>query len=330
MLRTQSPPYAIQIELSEGCNLYCEFCGLRGIREEKVKNYKSMSPDTMASLAEQIGKARWNARLELAMHGEPTMHPQFIEMVSILRKHLPRNQIMMTSNGGGLLMHGGPPVTIPGLYQAGLNILALDDYQSAKIVPKIREKLPAVLERMVELGLKLPVYEYPGDGLGNPHRRVDVRERMLTIMRDISIATKGTHSSLNNHCGAAAPLNDRAAGKRCAKPFREMSVRWDGRVALCCNDWRGVYKCGNIMTDGLIAIWSNAAMDAARRHLIKGERVFSPCKGCDAISYRVGLLPDPLGKEKMPEMDNAARAAMTSALSGAPYSAPVKREWENA
>lgn len=28
-------------------------------------------------------------------------------------------------------------------------------------------------------------------------------------------------------------------GKRCAMPFREMAIRWDGSVALCCDDWRG-------------------------------------------------------------------------------------------
>ena len=33
-------PFCVQVELSEGCNLFCQFCGLRGIRQGPMKNVK--------------------------------------------------------------------------------------------------------------------------------------------------------------------------------------------------------------------------------------------------------------------------------------------------
>ena len=318
-MRRQEPPFSVQIEFTEGCNLRCSFCGLQGIREPGVKDYKMMSVDTITTLGRAVNK--WGSRLEIAMHGEPTMHSDFIGMVRHLRNTATRCQIMMTSNGGGLLsdIEG----TIRALFDAGLDILALDEYDGVKIVSKVRAVLAQ--ERMRDVR----VYEYPRDPEGNPHRR-NPRSGLpfVTLMADPSTTKSAKTPSLTNHCGAAFPLSEAQAGKRCHRPFREMSVRWDGSVAICCNDWRGTYKCGNINEDGVEEVWQSAAMDAARRKLYRGEPDFGPCQGCDARSYRVGLLPDPSGRDEMEPMDEKSQAALEEALAGEPYTPPVLRPWE--
>ena len=151
---------------------------------------------------------------------------------------------------------------------------------------------------------------------------------MVSFIQDISLADKGTHSLLNNHAGSGSPPNQNKQGKRCAKPFRELSVRWDGNVAICCNDWRGLYKCGNVVKDGLNAVWQSKAMGAARVKLYQGQRDFGPCNGCDAHSYRVGLLPDKYGKDSLPLPDSTTLADIDDALRGDPYTQPVLRPWE--
>lgn len=318
-MRTQTPPFSVQIELVEGCNLRCPFCGLQGIREDGPdKRFKFMTIETMANIATQLQNYGWNSRLELAMHGEPTMHPDYHGMVAVLRSGC-TNQIMMTSNGGGLLPR--PYDNIRLLFEAGLNILALDEYEGIKIVSKIR---PAS-EGLRNIGIE--VREYPADPEGNPHRRIG-RRKLVSLMVDPSVSSSGTHSKLVNHCGAAFPKNERQAGKRCHRPFREMSIRWDGSVAICCNDWRGEFKVGNVLEDGIDSVWNSTRFDGARRRLIQGRRDFGPCSGCDAVSYRVGLLPDPAGKDTMEAPDEQSDAAIQEALAGDPYTVPVLRPWE--
>jgi radical SAM protein with 4Fe4S-binding SPASM domain len=107
-----------------------------------------------------------------------------------------------------------------------------------------------------------------------------------------------------------------------------MSIRWDGSVAICCNDWRGTYKAGNVVEDGLVEVWNSAAMDAARRKLYHGMRDFGPCKGCNATSYRVGLLPDKMGKVDLPKPTPRDRDLINRALAGKPYTVAVLRPWE--
>lgn len=326
-MREQQAPFCIQVELTEGCNLMCAFCGLNGIRQKPGDNLKFMTVKVAEQLASDIAAAGWNSRIEFAMHGEPTMNPNAADIVESFRVHLPKSYMMMTSNGGGLLAN--PKERIANLFAAGLDTLAIDEYEAVKIGAKLREKLGLPKKRSIKTKdvLGALFHNYPEDPHGNPHRRFRSWKRLVFI-RDISVATDGVHATLNNHAGAAAPPNDKAAGKRCAKPFREMSVRWDGNIAVCCNDWRGEYKCGNMMRTPLTAIWQGKEFDAARRKLYLGQRDFGPCAGCDALSYRPALLPDHMGKEKMPKPDRTTKVVIEAALSGKPYTKAVKRPWE--
>ena len=315
----QEAPFAVQVELTEGCNLRCSFCGIKGIREKAGGPFKFMTVDTAKRIAEGMRAAKWTARVEFAMHGEPTLNPDMIEIVRIFRQNLPKSQLMITSNGGGLIK--SPLKTVRALLDAGLNVLALDDYKTATMVPRI-------VAALVDSEIK--VVNYPADGLEHsPHRRGPVSERRVVIIQDISDADEGSHASLNNHCGTGSPLNDKGAGKRCAKPFREMSIRWDGRVSICCNDWRGRLLCGDVTKQKLVDVWNSRVFQAARKYLYHGMRDFAPCKGCDALSYRVGLLPDKKGKEELPRPDKKDAKIIADAQSHGFMTAPVRVPWED-
>lgn len=316
----QEPPFAVQIELSEGCNLRCAFCGINGIRTAE-KTYKFMTLDTAHRIALRLSAHGWNSRIEFAMHGEPTMNPDAAAIVGIFRDHLPKASMLMLSNGGGLLPNA--PEKIHALMDAGLNTLGLDEYQQVKLVPKIIE---ALTRSVANVGFEISTY--PDDPNANPHSRQPASRRRVVHIRPIDINSSGTHATLNNHAGSGAPKSDAGRGKLCAKPFREISFRWDGSVAVCCNDWRGELACGNINKNTLEEIWNGPIMDAARRRLVNGDRDFGPCAGCDATSYRVGLLPDKLGKAKMPRPTPATNQILADAAKKKPLTAPVKREWE--
>jgi len=321
--RKQEPPTTVKLELTQGCNLRCPFCGIAGIQEKQAQGFSFATVDTIQSVVEQMARAGWNSRIELAMHGEPSLNPDFVQIISVIRTYLPRASIMMTSNGAGFLPRHTTVAKLRAAFEYGLNILALDDYKDARIVPKIRDAL-----REANAPLPFKVWEYPDQQEGNPHRRRKFNEHDLCFLTDIRDASKGTHARLNNGGGQAAPPNDRMAGKRCARVFRELSVRWDGNAAICCNDWSGRYRCGSVTRDGLQIVWQSAAMNAARQKLIRGQRDFGPCRGCDSFSYRVGLLPDPMGKAKLPEPDAWTDETITAALAGDPYTPVVRRPWE--
>lgn len=311
----QHPPFCVQVEAVEGCNLRCPFCGINGIRDNR-RTYQYMNLDTAQRLAQQLSAAKWNSRVEFAMHGEPTKHPQLAALVASFRCQLPKAYLMMETNGSGLL---DGVASILKLFNAGLNTIALDEYQNVPWANRVRKWKQ-------ELSDHVEVYEYPEAKGGNPHSRSG--SRRLMFVAPIDTATKGTHSQVNNHCGSGAPLDISCATARCAKPFREISVRWDGNIALCCNDWRGIFKVGNILHRSVYELWHNEVMQAARRKLLYGQRDFPPCAGCNARSYRVGLLPDPMGKAMLEPADKECDTQLRKAVSGSSYTVAVVRPWE--
>lgn len=317
---SQDAPFAVQIELVEGCNLYCDFCGLQGIRTAKDKTFKFMDLDHARSIAKQLRELEWNARIEFAMHGEPTLHPDYVMAVAIFRRYLKKNQLMMTSNGGGLLRPPGVLASLTELFDAGLNVFAFDAYEYVKIKDKID---PVLFEsRSV---IPFDVHRYPDEKEFSPHNRYPKNARKFIRIEDISKAEKGTHSILNNHTGCGSPPLKKSITARCAKPFRELAIRWDGSIAICCNDWRGVYKTGNAVDDGIETVWNGEEFNSARRFLMQGDRQsINPCNICDAKSYRVGLLPDKFGKRKMRKPTKDDLRIVTEAAAGKPYTKPVK------
>lgn len=314
--RKQEAPYCIQIELALGCNLQCSFCGLNGVQESPGKGIRMMTLETAEVVARRIAESGWNPRLEFARRGEPTMNPEFVKIIEVFRKHNPSLQIMMTSNGGGFLRKPGPIANVLALFEAGLNILVLDDYRTVNIVPRIREALRGRNDEQPKL------YEYPTEPAGNPHKRYRSGTTFVSFVQDIEEAVKGNHATLNNHAGHGAPLRDYP--KRCAKPFREIGVNYDGSIDLCCIDWVSEYRVGNLHDLSLEDIWQHDKMNAARQFLYAGQRdQLRPCHGCDHPSHRVGLLPDPLGKAALPAPDAWARGVVEATLGEGPVERPT-------
>lgn len=312
--REQDPPFAVQLEPVEGCSLACSFCGIQSIRKNGAdamrathgKNsapYCFMDIGVVRKIARDTKLLDWNPRWEFAMHGEPSMHPNLPLLVRAVRAFHKTAYILVTSNGSGLFAGD----RLSELMAEGVNTLALDDYVHAP------NWVDRAVQKNIELDSPYPVYRYPENKAHSPHTRHSGQK--IVVVKDISVNTTGTHQ-LTNQGGNSFTSNDSMAHARCAKPFRELSVRWDGNVALCCDDWPGRYKVGNILEMDLHELWNHPKFEAARRKLYAGQRDFGPCKGCDVRSNRVGLLPDKFGKQEMPAPDASTDAAISSAMRG--------------
>ena len=316
------PPNSIQIEPVEGCSLACWFCALQVLRDngadrDTQTNGKSSSPfhfmtlETAERIASEVSRLQWKPRIEFAMHGEPTMHKHLHSIIAIFRKYNPMAALMLTSNGGGLVTNTCEK--IQALFDAGLNSLVFDDYLHADFVPRIRPYLSL---------LKFPVFEYPmqKDEV-NPHYKF--YGQRIIIIQDITINTTGNHQLTNQ--GGSSGSHKGNIVQRCTKPFRELAIRWDGSVALCCDDWPGKYKISNVHDIPLEELWNHPRFDAARRRLYQKDRKFGPCNGCTVKTARTGLLPDKLGKDDMPLPDAESHQHLVEALRGNPLTPLIQR-----
>jgi radical SAM protein with 4Fe4S-binding SPASM domain len=315
----QQAPFTVQIEPTEGCNLGCKFCGLRGMRENGTKPWYFMNTKTAENIAKKIKEAGWTCKIIFAMHGEPTLNPDLFKIISIFRKYLPNAVFYIISNGYGIVHNDEYEIEdyVKELFNAGINHILLDNYSDhgdwSKVVKAVQDTV-----QVLYLGKdKTPMF--PTDSKKN-----------IIVLPPIVTTKISLVRNLKNHCGAAFPLDDSFNNKKCAVPFRELSFRYDGSVALCCDDFRGEFFIGNIKDYKTIDdLWNDERFQAARIMLYNGERSFRPCQGCSSVSMRVGLLPDQKGKDELEPVSEEVRMFCQAVGQEGPLSKIiVKRPWE--
>lgn len=70
----QQAPFTVIVEPTEDCNLGCDFCGLRGMREHGTTPFFFMSLETAERIASEVARAGWTSKVVFANHGEPTVN----------------------------------------------------------------------------------------------------------------------------------------------------------------------------------------------------------------------------------------------------------------
>lgn len=277
-------PNSFNIETVQGCNRRCEFCGTMGM--EKVLHFVEMN--TIKHTLKLIQEANYVPRIRLGAHGEPTLHPNICNIVKAIRTALPKSPISLFTNGTVIAKK---PELIDGLFRAGLNNLIVDEYSDSPMGKFIRANPIAQKYKIVEQGEGTSLLI----GIKNSDKRI-------CIVPPIDGDNNTINRRICNQCGAATPPLKKPMNKKCSVIFREMTIRWDGNIAICCNDFRGYYFVTNIMEcKHLEDAWFHPRFESARKILYKGERSFFPCNVCNVRGNRVGLLPDCAGKKDMPK-----------------------------
>jgi len=222
------------------------------------------------------------ARYEFAMHGEPLLNPSWEDLVAIFRTTLPNTQLQLTTNG--TLILGCWADYARRFMGVGINVLLVDLY--APYGAELREEI----ERSKTGWSVVDFYNSSFSPWHNHKNSLHV----VVLMDDLMQRSGERASRKITNQGGNSPLVPALAtplAKTCTLPFRELSVRHDGAVGVCCNDWRLEYPVGNMLGDGP-SVWTSERFTHARRELIARRRSFAPCSACDCGSgSRAGLLP---------------------------------------
>lgn len=284
-------PNSVKLEFVRGCNRHCEFCGTNGI----TKEHAYMSMETLERAVTLIKENGYNPRLQIDGRGEHTLHPQFYSMVKKIKEIMPNSCIQLISNGWIVqnIEHA-----IPKMLKAGINDITLDEYFDSHFSPSyIKKEIELYTHKTGNkvdfflMGPGVPMY-----GEKNPNKR------RVVIVPDIGAGQITVSRKLTNHCGAGMPPSDECQDKTCTRVFREVPIRYDGNMVLCCQDFRDQFIIGNVHdVETFDELWRSDRFEAARRILYHDHRTFFPCNICNLIPIRPGLLPDHLGKEDMEE-----------------------------
>jgi hypothetical protein len=226
-------------------------------------------------------------RLEVAQGGEPTLHPQLLEFLEIVRRKSPTTQVQVTTNGL-TLMKG--KVRYRDLFDAGANSVYVDMY--------------APFEKHLDLvkASGAEWYKYNDPKVGSPgHRNANTYygdpNMKLVILQDSPIdrlrwRKMGRLSTFLNHIDweVAMPYGlvpvRKPYKRKCTLPMRYVSLSWEGDYIFCCIDFwcESAGMLGNVKegVEGFKRYWFGRLVQTIRRRLREGDRASVPyCSRCN-------------------------------------------------
>lgn len=307
-------PWSVQLEVTEGCNFRCWFCGIHAIRGKK-QEWKFMDPEGIVRpAAKELDKWIGNPRFELNNHGEPTTNPHYFDIIRILREECPSCHIQTQTNG-----YAAFPMLdesndfdqhIIEFFAAGGNLLALNCYRKG-FYEYAMDRCKTIL---AEHRLTFELVDFYFDNPGNlsAYRNYGSKSRKVFVFQDLGLANeeklanKRLAKKILNEAGnspAAAlekkldvkPIAD-PLKKACSRVFRELTIGWNGVIPACCYDWKNELVFGKFPEQSLQEIFYGNYWKAARvlLHPMFKERDMEPCDKCDYNGgFRLGLLPAP-------------------------------------
>lgn len=238
----------IEIETVNRCNGICSFCPVN--RNVDPRTEAVMTRELFESIVDQLAELDYKGRFTTFSNNEPLLDERIIEFNQLARRKLPKARMHLFTNGTLLTLD-----KFAALAEI-LDELVIDNYQQDLKLIKPCAKIVEYCE-------------------GHP----DLKKKVTIVLRkpEEILTTRG----------GTAPNRKRIleyGEDRCVLPFKQMIVRPDGKISLCCNDAIGQYTLGDLNREKLTDVWYGPKFQAVRRCLYEGRRKWGSCRYCDTFS----------------------------------------------
>lgn len=238
----------VEVETINRCNGVCEFCPVNRKVDKRV--FAVMTDELFNKIIDELSEIKYEGRIALFSNNEPLLDEKIIERNGYARRKLPRAFLHMWTNGTLLTVDKY-------IYlMESLDQMIIDNYnQDLKLITPVKN--------IVQFCKNHEKY----------------RNKTTILMRK--------PMEILNSRGGFAPnrkLDIDYGDDKCILPFKQLIIRPDGKVSLCCNDPTGAYTLGDVSNQTLREIWFGDKFKKAREALYKGRRYFGKCRKCDTFN----------------------------------------------
>lgn len=237
----------IEIETINRCNGVCDFCPVS--KENDMRPKKYMNEKLFQKIIIELAALNYTGRLALFSNNEPFLDERILKFHEYARTMLPNARMHLFTNGTLLTLDKFIEII------KYLDELIIDNYHQELRLHKNSQIIADYCE------------EHP-----------ELKEKVTIVLRK-------PHEILTSR-GGDAPNRKKMLSypnAKCVLPFKQMIIRPDGKISLCCNDPYGKCTLGDLNSESLTDIWYGKAFDEVRKLLLKGRGKLEHCHNCDTF-----------------------------------------------
>ena len=242
----------IEVETVNRCNGDCDFCPVN--RHKDPRKTAKMTTALFESIILQLESLDYSGSLHLYSNNEPLIDERIADFAALARRSLPRARIVFSTNG--LLLTEEKYRSIID----SVDVFTINNYCEDY--------------RLTENNLKIH----------------DLSQTNPDWAKRTEVAIRYRKELLNTR-GSAAPNRSVALPPvlpvGCTLPTRQIVVRPDGKLSLCCNDTLGTMTMGDLNESSLLDIWYSPRYDKVRERILDERAFLNVCKHCDTIQGHV-------------------------------------------
>jgi radical SAM protein with 4Fe4S-binding SPASM domain len=273
-------PPIIQIEPTTYCNLNCICCPVPQMSRKRgymdFNLFKKIIDD-----AAQIGVKQ----VDLFLHGEPLLHPCFVEMVTYIKTK--KLRVVITTNGTLFEKEKTEELLHSGLNSNDLVLFSILGYSKEvhEMVQKgvNHEKVVNNIRYMLELrkklnldGPKIEVVFYATPE--NEHEKNQYEEFWRGVVDGVNVyRASQSFREVKKQEVKIPPRN-----KSCWLLWKRMCIFWNGEVTSCTSDVNGEYLLGDLKKQSIREIWNSEKMLSLKKlHKNRKFQQIPLCSHCD-------------------------------------------------
>ncbi len=237
----------VEIETINRCNGMCDFCPVNAQNDKR--EFREMTDELFAKIIDELSQIEYSGKLALFSNNEPLLDKKIVDRHYYARRNLPNARMHLFTNGTLMTIE-----IFKNLMEC-LDELIIDNYSEDLRLIKPCEEIRAYCENHNDLKKKVTIV------LRNPHEILTTR-------------------------GGDAPNRKKKTGvmhASCVLPFKQMIIRPDGRVSLCCNDPLGKNTMGDLRVETILDVWNGNRFREVRNCLLRGRVNWQHCNFCDAL-----------------------------------------------
>lgn len=283
-------PVSIGVELTNHCNLNCPEClsGAGLMQRERgfmdIELYKKIMTELTPYLY----------GINLYFQGEPMMHPQFFEILTVIRNE----GMVVSTNGHFLDWESSQKIVRSGLNKLIISLDGID--QESYSAYRINGNFTTVLEGIANIAeakkkyrsaLKVEI-QFLVNRL-NEHQIPDAAK--LATRFNAKLRLKSMQVINKEKTGFWMPEKTqfrryiRKNGEyvigsslpdRCARLWFNPVITWDGKVVPCCFDKDAEHVMGDVNHETFKQIWRGERYRLFRKGLLSGRTNVAICRNC--------------------------------------------------